>query len=121
MVTFLEDCPAGKLEAIDAAIADRDAKRRGAEEAQLAAQEELKGLDEADRTADQESIEIMATAAPTALAVRTGRNAPAPAEVGRSSRSAAANTPRRLSSPTIGCCASEQDEPRRVLRGDGAA
>lgn len=61
VVTFLEDCPAGKLEAIDAAITHWDAKRRGVEEAQLAAQEELKGLDEADRAADKESIETSTT------------------------------------------------------------
>ena len=61
VVTFLEDCPVGKLEAIDAAITDWDAKRRGVEEEQLAAQEELKGLDEADRAADKESIEISTT------------------------------------------------------------
>jgi hypothetical protein len=61
VITFLEDCPAGKLEAIDAAITHWDAKRRGVEQAQDAAQEELKGLDEADRAADKESAEISKT------------------------------------------------------------
>jgi hypothetical protein len=58
VVTFLEDCPAGKLEAIDAAISGWDAKRRGVEEAQRAAQDDLQGLDEADRAADKENSEI---------------------------------------------------------------
>jgi hypothetical protein len=61
VVTFLEDCPAGRLEAIDAAIADWGAKRRGVEEAQRTAQNDLKGLDEEDRAADKESAEISTT------------------------------------------------------------
>jgi hypothetical protein len=61
LVTFLEDCPAGKLEAIDAAITHWDAKRRWVEEAQRAAQGEMKGLDEADHAADKESAEISTT------------------------------------------------------------
>lgn len=58
VVAFLGDCPAGKLEAIDADITQWDAKRRGIEQAQRAAQEDLKGLDEADRAADKASAEI---------------------------------------------------------------
>jgi hypothetical protein len=58
IATFLEDCPAGKLEAIDADISHWDAKRREIEQVQDAAQEALKGLDAADRAADQESAEI---------------------------------------------------------------
>jgi hypothetical protein len=58
IATFLEDCPAGKLEAIDADISYWDAKRREIEQAQDAAQEALKGLDAADRAADKESAEI---------------------------------------------------------------
>lgn len=61
IATFLEDCPAGKLEAIDAAISHWDAKRRGVEQAQHAAQEALKGLDEADCAADKESAGISTT------------------------------------------------------------
>lgn len=61
MVAFLDDCPVGKLEAIDAATTHWDAKRRGVEQAQHAAQEELKDLDEADRAADKESAEISKT------------------------------------------------------------
>jgi hypothetical protein len=58
IATFLEDCPAGKLEAIDADISHWDAKRREIEQAQAAAQEALRGLDAADRAADKESAEI---------------------------------------------------------------
>jgi hypothetical protein len=57
IVAFLKDCPAGKLEAIDADIAHWDVKRRGVEQAQDDAQKELKDLDEADRAADKESAE----------------------------------------------------------------
>jgi hypothetical protein len=57
VVAFLDDCPVGKLEAIDADITHWDAKRRGVEQAQRAAQEQLKGLDEADRAADKVSSE----------------------------------------------------------------
>jgi hypothetical protein len=49
--TFLDDCPAGRLEAIDADITHWDAMRRGVEQAQDSAQEALKVLDEADRAA----------------------------------------------------------------------
>ena len=59
--TFLDDCPAGRLEAIDADITHWDAKRRGVEQAQRAAQEQMKGLDEADCAADKESTEISKT------------------------------------------------------------
>jgi hypothetical protein len=58
IATFLEDCPAGKLEAIDADISHWDAKRHEIERAQDAAQEALTGLDAADRAADKESAEI---------------------------------------------------------------
>jgi hypothetical protein len=58
---FLDDCPAGKLEAIDAAIAHWDAKRSGVEQAQHDAREELKGLDAADHAADKESAELSKT------------------------------------------------------------
>jgi hypothetical protein len=61
IATFLKDCPAGRLEAIDAGITHWDAKRRGVEQAQDSAQEALKGLDEADRAADKESTEISKT------------------------------------------------------------
>jgi hypothetical protein len=61
IATFLDDCPAGRLEAIDADITHWDAKRRGVEQAQDSAQKALKGLDEADRAADKESIEISKT------------------------------------------------------------
>jgi murein DD-endopeptidase MepM/ murein hydrolase activator NlpD len=57
VVAFLDDCPAGKLEAIDADITRWDAERRGVEQAQRAAQEQLRGLDEADRAADKASTE----------------------------------------------------------------
>jgi len=46
IATFLDDCPAGRLEAIDADITHWDTKRRGVEQAQDSAQEALKGLDE---------------------------------------------------------------------------
>ena len=57
VLAFLDDCPPGKLEAIDADITHWDAKRRGVEQAQRGAQEQLKGLDEADRAADKASTE----------------------------------------------------------------
>ena len=58
VVAFLDDCPAGKLEAIDADIAHWDAKCREVEGKQDATKEALEGLDEADRAADKESTEI---------------------------------------------------------------
>ncbi len=57
VVAFLDDCPAGKLEAIDADITHWDTQRRGVEQAQRTAHEQLKGLDEAELTADKASTE----------------------------------------------------------------
>jgi hypothetical protein len=61
ITTFLGDCPAGRLEAIDADITHWDTKRRGVEQAQESAQEALKGLDEADRAAGRETTEVSKT------------------------------------------------------------
>ena len=58
VVAFLDDCPAGKLEAIDADIARWDAKCHEVEGKQDATAEALEGLDEADRAADKKSIEV---------------------------------------------------------------
>jgi hypothetical protein len=58
VVAFLDDCPAGRLEALDADITHWDAKRRGVEQEQHATQEALDGLDEADRAADRAGAEI---------------------------------------------------------------
>jgi hypothetical protein len=58
VVAFLDDCPAGRLEAIDADIAHWDAKCREVEGKQHTTKEALEGLDEADRAADKESTEI---------------------------------------------------------------
>ena len=52
VTAFLDDCPVGRLETLDADITDWDAKRRGVEGNQRDIQEQLKGLDEADREAD---------------------------------------------------------------------
>jgi hypothetical protein len=57
VVGFLDDCPVGKLEAIDAEITQWDTKRRTVEQAQHAALDHLKSLDEADLAADKASIE----------------------------------------------------------------
>lgn len=58
VVAFLDDCPAGKLEAIDADIAHWEAKCHEVEGKQDATKEALEGLDEADRAADKESTEV---------------------------------------------------------------
>jgi hypothetical protein len=58
VVAFLDDCPEGKLEAIDADVAQWDAKCREVEGKQDATNEALEALDEADRAADKESAEI---------------------------------------------------------------
>jgi hypothetical protein len=59
VVAFLVDCPAGRLEALDAGITHWDAKRYGIEQEQNATEEALEGLDEADRAADGASAEIL--------------------------------------------------------------
>ncbi|MGH2929411.1 MAG: hypothetical protein ACRDL8_14505, partial [Solirubrobacteraceae bacterium] len=58
VVAFLDDCPAGKLEAIDADIAYWDTKCREVEGKRDATKEALEGIDEADRAADKKSTEI---------------------------------------------------------------
>lgn len=53
IVAFLDECPEGRLEVLDAEISDQEAKRAAVARKQDSTQRELEDLDQADREADR--------------------------------------------------------------------